>query len=87
MLPVVEIQLALDSEYAAEKVQEDRERWCTCSEQMVHDGRRAVHNRHAVSLLAETSTFPHGIALDFNRVGVIYNAIADSISNRRLTNF
>jgi len=29
----------------------------------------------------------HGIALNFDGVGVMHNAVADSIRQRRLTNF
>ena len=40
-----------------------------------------VHNRHAVILFAETSALSHRISY-LNRVGVIYDPIADCVSHR-----
>ena len=45
-----------------------------------------VHNRHAVILFAETSALSHRISY-LNRVGVIYDPIADCVSHRGFADF
>ncbi len=46
-----------------------------------------MHSRHAVSLLAEPGAFSHGVSLDFNCVGIIYDPIAYCVSHRRFADF
>ena len=46
-----------------------------------------VHSRHAVNLLAEPRALSHGVSFDFNRVGVIYDPVADCVSNRTFADF
>ena len=46
-----------------------------------------LHNRHAVILFAETSALSHGISLDLNCAGIIYDPIADRVSHRGFADF